>query len=69
MKKNMSSADRIIRTLIAAILITLYFTNVLSGTIGIVLVVFSVIFILSSILGYCPMYSVFGISSCPTKKA
>jgi hypothetical protein len=69
MKKNMSTADRIIRTLIAAIIITLYFTNVLSGTLGIILLILSGIFILASVLSSCPMYSVLGISSCATKKA
>lgn len=68
MKKNMSSADRIIRLIISAILVTLYFTNVVSGTLGTILLALAVIFTLTSIISYCPLYSIFGISTCPVKK-
>jgi hypothetical protein len=68
MKKNMSSADRIIRLIISAILVTLYFTNVVSGTVGVVLVVISGVFTVTSIISFCPLYAVFGISTCPVKK-
>lgn len=68
MRKNMSSADRMIRLIISAILIGLYFTNVVTGTVGIILLVLSGVFILTSILSYCPLYSIVGISTCPVKK-
>lgn len=68
MKKNMSSADRIIRLIISAILVTLYFTNVVSGTLGTILLALAVIFTLTSFISYCPLYSIFGISTCPVKK-
>jgi len=64
----MGSADRIIRLLIAAIIAALYFTNVVSGTLGIVLIVLAVVFALTSFISFCPLYAPFGLSSCPAKK-
>ncbi len=68
MNKNMSSADRIIRLIISAIMVTLYFTNVVGGTAGIILLVLSGVFTLTSIINFCPLYAVFGISTCSVKK-
>jgi hypothetical protein len=67
MKKNMGTADRIIRFLAAIVLIVLFATNVISGTLGIILLAISAIFIVTSILGFCPAYLPFNIST--TKKA
>lgn len=69
MKKNMGKADRIIRTLLAAVFATLYFTNVLSGTLGLVLLIVSAVFLLTSFISFCPLYSVLGIKTCPVQKA
>ena len=60
MKKNMSNADRMIRLIIAAIITVLYFTGTLTGTVAIVLLVLAGIFVLTSIVGYCPVYALFG---------
>jgi hypothetical protein len=68
MKKNMGTADRIIRLLIAAIITTLYLTNIISGTVGIILLVLAGVFVLTSLVSFCPLYTIFGISSCPAKK-
>lgn len=68
MKNNMGSVDRVIRLIISAIMVTLYFTNVVSGTVGIILLVISGVFTLTSIVSFCPLYAVFGISTCAVKK-
>lgn len=68
MKKNMSTADRIIRILIAAVLAVLYFTHVISGTLAVILLVFAGIFILTSIVGICPIYAVTGLRTNRTEK-
>ncbi len=68
MTKNMGSADKIIRILIAAIVTVLYFTNVLPGTLGIILLVLSGVFLLTSLINFCPLYIPFGIKTCPLKK-
>lgn len=63
MKKNMGLADRIIRIVIAAVIVTLYYLNLISGTLAIVLLVFAGIFVLTSIVGTCPLYLPFGFST------
>lgn len=67
MKKNMGTADKIIRIIIAAIIITLYFTEMITGIVAIVLLVLSGIFILTSFISFCPLYTLFGIKTCPKK--
>jgi LytS/YehU family sensor histidine kinase len=63
MKKNMGLVDRIIRILIAVVVVILYFTNIITGILTIVLLVFSGIFIITGLIGACPLYMPFGISS------
>lgn len=64
MKKNMGNADRLIRVILAAIVATLYFTNVITGTLGIVLMVLAAVFVLTSLISFCPLYAPFGLSTC-----
>lgn len=59
----MGLVDRIIRILIAVAVVILNFTNVISGALAIVLLVLSGVFILTSLIGSCPLYMPFGISS------
>ena len=68
MKKNMGSFDRIIRILIAVVIAVLYFTNVIGGTLGIILLIVGGIFLLTSFVSSCPLYMPFGISTCKTKE-
>ncbi len=67
MKKNMGSADRIIRILAAIIVAVLYFTGVVSGTLGIVLLVAAGVFLLTGFISFCPLYPILGISTCSKK--
>ena len=67
MKKNMGTADKIIRLIIAAIFTTLYFTNVITGVLGIVLIVLSAVFVLTSLVSFCPLYLPFGLKTCKVK--
>ena len=67
MKINMGNADRIIRVIIAASLIALYANGTIIGTLGIILVVLSGVFVLTSLIGFCPLYTLFGFSTCPKK--
>lgn len=68
MKKNMGIADRVIRFLVAAVVAGLYFTNIITGILGIVLLVVAVVFLLTSFISFCPLYTLFGLSTCPAKK-
>lgn len=69
MKKNMGNADRWIRLIVAAIFAMLWFQNIVTGTAGIILFVLAGVFGLTSVVGSCPLYSLFGINSCARKKA
>lgn len=63
MKKNMGTIDRVIRILVAVVVVVLYFTHVISGTLAIILLALSAIFVVTSILGFCPLYFPFGLST------
>jgi len=67
MKKNIGSTDKIIRFVIAAIIIVLFLTKVISGTLGIVLLVVAGIAILTALFSFCGLYTVLGITTCKTK--
>jgi hypothetical protein len=69
MKKNMGTADRVLRILIAVAIIAIYFfTNLLSGTVALILLIASGIFIATSFISFCPLYLPFGISTVGRKK-
>lgn len=68
MKKNMGTADRLIRLVIAAVVALLYFNNIVSGTLGIILLALAGIFVLTSFVSFCPLYAPFGISTCKMKE-
>jgi hypothetical protein len=63
MTKNMGSLDKAIRLVLAAVFVALYFTNVVSGTLGIVLLVLAGVFALTSFIGSCPLYLPFNLST------
>ena len=67
MKQNMGTMDRIIRTSLALVVAILYFTDNLSGLVAIVLGIFAVIFLLTSLVGFCPLYTVLGINTTKDK--
>ena len=63
MAKNMGTIDKIIRVLAAVVVAILYFTNQITGTAAVILGVIAVIFIATSLMGYCPLYSIFKINT------
>ncbi len=69
MKKNMGTADRVIRTLVAIALIGLFAAGVISGTWGIILLVLAGIFLITSLVSFCPLYAPFGLRTCKTEEA
>lgn len=64
MKKNMGSADKLIRVLIAVVIAVLYYLGKIEGTLAIVLMAFAIIFLLTSLVSFCPLYTIFGINTC-----
>jgi len=61
MKKNMGTIDKVIRILVALVIAVLFFTKVIIGVLGIVLLVVAVVFVLTSFISFCPLYWPFGI--------
>ena len=64
MKKNMGNADRIIRIAVAIVFGILYFTGTITGALGIILLIFGVVFVLTSFVGFCPLYALLGMNTC-----
>ena len=64
----MGNADRIIRVILAIILIYLFYSGTITGTLGYVALVFGIVFILTSLVSFCPLYTILGINTGSTKK-
>ncbi len=64
----MGAADRIIRVIVAAVVAFLYYNKTITGTLGIVLMVLAAVFLLTSVISFCPLYKLVGINTCPLKK-
>jgi len=69
MKLNMGVADRVIRVVVAVVIGVLYFTHVIGGTLALILGIVAVVFLLTSLVGWCPSYLPFGISTAPKSVA
>jgi hypothetical protein len=68
MKTNVGNIDKAVRIVLAVVFAALYFTGTVTGTIGIILLVLGGVFVATSLVGFCPLYSIFGMSTCPAKK-
>lgn len=69
MKKNMGSVDRIVRIIMAAVIGLLYWKGIISGTLGLVLTILAGVFVLTSLISFCPLYTIFGLKTCKVKEA
>jgi hypothetical protein len=67
MKKNMGTIDRIIRIIVALIFVVLYFTKAVSGIPGIILLILAGVFLLTSVISFCPLYLPFKIKTLKVK--
>jgi hypothetical protein len=63
MKKNVGTIDKTIRIMVAVVVVVLYFTNVVSGTLGIILLALSAVFVVTSLLSFCPIWKALGLST------
>jgi hypothetical protein len=68
MKKNVGGIDKVIRILMALVVIVLYFVHAISGPLAVILLILSAILILTSLISFCPLYWPFGISTNKTKE-
>lgn len=65
MQKNMGNTDKAIRILGAVVMAALYFTGMVTGVIGVIMLVLAIVFVLTSLVSFCPLYTLFGVSTCP----
>jgi len=68
MKKNMGSTDKFVRLVLAIVLILLFYKEILTGTLGIIALVLALILTITSLVSFCPLYTIFGINSCKTQE-
>ena len=68
MKRNMSSADRVIRIVLALVFAGLYFGGIVTGTVGIILLVLGGVFLATATLNWCGIYALVGLSTCSVKE-
>lgn len=64
----MGGVDKLVRLVVALLLIVAYFNEIVIGWLGIVFLIVAGIFILTSIINFCPIYAMLGMNSCPIKK-
>ncbi len=67
MKANMGSLDKAIRIIIAIAFAALYITKTVEGTLGMMLLVLGGIFLLTSVISFCPLYTILGLNTCKKK--
>ena len=68
MKKNMGTADKGIRIIAAIAIALLYYFDVITGTLAYVLMAIAIIFLLTSLISFCPLYTPFGLNTCKKKE-
>ncbi|PIE99954.1 MAG: hypothetical protein CR994_08175 [Maribacter sp.] len=68
MKKNMGSTDRLIRVVLALIAGVLVYFGVVGDTVSYILLALASVFVLTSLVGFCPLYVIFGVDTCHRKK-
>jgi len=59
----MGSTDKMVRIIIAIVIAILFFTNVISGTLGIILLILAGVFVLTSLISFCPLYPIVGMNT------
>jgi len=67
MKKNIGNTDKLIRLILALVIAVLYFLNVITGTLALVLGIVAVVLVATSLLNFCGLYAILGINTCKTK--
>lgn len=63
MKNNVGTIDKVIRILIAVVVVVLYFTHVISGVLAIILLALSAVLVVTTLLGFCPIWQILGLST------
>jgi hypothetical protein len=69
MKNNVGNTDKIIRLIIALVLGGLYFAEIVTGALGIVLLIIAAVMVLTALSGFCPLYTLIGMNTCEHKES
>jgi hypothetical protein len=64
MQKNLGKLDKVIRFLVATVLVVLYSLGIVDGTLGVLALVVAAVFVVTSLINFCPLYRIFGINTC-----
>lgn len=67
METNVGKMDKVLRIALAVVMSVLYFTRTVEGTLGTVLLILGGVFLLTALVGFCPLYALLGINTCPKK--
>ncbi len=68
MKRNLGAIDKLVRIVVGTLLVVIFMLEIVEGGLAIVALALALIFIVTGIFNFCPLYKIFGISSCPPKK-
>ena len=68
MKKNVGKLDTIVRVLLAAVIAVLYLSDIIAGTTSIILGIIALVLLVTGLIGWCGIYAIFGIKTCPKTK-
>lgn len=68
MQKNMGVTDKTVRLIAGVALVVLYLTGIVEGTLGVIALVVAGVFVLTSLVSFCPLYPILGINTCAKKK-
>lgn len=68
MKRNIGLLDKAIRILIAALAAILFFTNTITGTLGIIVLGVGAVMLTTALVNFCGLYTLLGINTCKRKK-
>jgi hypothetical protein len=67
MKANLGSTDKIVRIIVAIVIAILFFTNIITGVLGIVLLILAGVFVATSLVSFCPIYALMGLRTNKVK--
>lgn len=68
MKANLGSTDKMVRIIVAIVIAILFFTNVIAGVLGIILLILAGVFVITSLVSFCPIYAIVGLRTNKVKK-
>lgn len=68
MKKNIGNLDRIVRIILAVVFAALYFMQVITGTVGLIMLIAGGVLLATALVDFCPLYKIFGINTIPPEE-